>query len=134
MELWESYGRGRGRIKGLRRDRNTIGRPTVSTNLDPWGLSESQPKNINRLDLGLPQLCNRYAASSSCGSTKNWSSNCTYSCYLSVDPVLLIELLSDQWEWVSLALRLDVPGWWDTQGKSPPSMRRRRVGMEGRTV
>jgi hypothetical protein len=37
-------------------DRNSIGRQTESTNLDPWG-SQSlnhQPKNTYGLDLGLP--------------------------------------------------------------------------------
>ena len=44
-------------------DRNSTGRPTESTNLDPWGFQRlnHQPKNIHRLDLGLPthmqQMC-----------------------------------------------------------------------------
>jgi hypothetical protein len=32
------YGRVRGRTQGTKRDGNPIGRPTVSTNLDPWEL------------------------------------------------------------------------------------------------
>jgi hypothetical protein len=31
------------------RDRNSIGRPTQSTNLDPWGLSETEP-STKKLD------------------------------------------------------------------------------------
>jgi hypothetical protein len=48
---------------GPKGDKNSTGRQTESTNLDPWG-SQSlnhQPKNIHRLDLGLPvhmqQMC-----------------------------------------------------------------------------
>ena len=43
-------------MKGCKVDRNSIGRQTESTNLDPWG-SQSlnhQPKNTYGLDLGLP--------------------------------------------------------------------------------
>jgi hypothetical protein len=56
MELGNSNGRIGGRIEGSKRDRNSIGRPTKSTNLDPWSsLSlNCQPKNIHRLDLILP--------------------------------------------------------------------------------
>jgi hypothetical protein len=32
---WSSYGRIGGRIAGLKGDRNSTGRPTESTNLDP---------------------------------------------------------------------------------------------------
>lgn len=56
MELREAYGRVKRRIEGPKEYRDSTGRPTESTNLDPWG-SQSlnhQPKNIHRLDLGLP--------------------------------------------------------------------------------
>ena len=56
MELGDSYGRIGGRIVGPKVDRNSAGRPAESTNLNAWG-SQSlnhQPKNIYRLDLGLP--------------------------------------------------------------------------------
>ena len=36
MELVELYGRIRGQIAGLKGDRNSTGRPTMSTTLDPW--------------------------------------------------------------------------------------------------
>jgi hypothetical protein len=51
----ELYGRIRGRIAGPRGDRNSTGKPTESTNLDPWGSQNVnlQPKNICELDLGL---------------------------------------------------------------------------------
>jgi hypothetical protein len=42
MEHRVSYGRVRGRSKGLSRNRNFIGRLTESTNLDLWGLSETE--------------------------------------------------------------------------------------------
>ena len=39
-------------------DKNSIGRPTESTNLDPWDSQRlnHQPKSIHRLDLGFPAL------------------------------------------------------------------------------
>jgi hypothetical protein len=51
MELGHSHRRIRGRIAGPE------GRPTGSTNLDPWGSHSlyHQPKNIHGLDLGIPR-------------------------------------------------------------------------------
>jgi hypothetical protein len=43
MKVREPYGRVGGRIVGPEGDRNTTGRPTESTNLDPWELSEIEP-------------------------------------------------------------------------------------------
>ena len=37
MELRECYGRVRVRTEGPEEDRDSTGRPTESTNLDPWG-------------------------------------------------------------------------------------------------
>ena len=56
MKLVDSYVRKGGRIVGLKRDRNSTGRPTESTNLDLMGSQnlKYQPKNIYGLDLGLP--------------------------------------------------------------------------------
>ena len=42
-EVRDPYGRVRGRIEGAEGDGNPIGRPTVSTNLDPWELPETEP-------------------------------------------------------------------------------------------
>jgi hypothetical protein len=42
VELIESYGRVGGRIEEPKGDRDSIGRPIESTNLDPWGLSEAK--------------------------------------------------------------------------------------------
>jgi hypothetical protein len=39
----DSYGSVRGRIKGTEEDGNPIGRPTLSTNMDPWELPEINP-------------------------------------------------------------------------------------------
>ena len=38
-----SYEKVGGRIKDPEGNRNSTGRPTESTNLDPWGLSETEP-------------------------------------------------------------------------------------------
>jgi hypothetical protein len=48
MELGDSYGIIRGRIIGPEGDRNFTGRPTESTNLDPWGSQRlsHQPKSV----------------------------------------------------------------------------------------
>ena len=56
MELGHSYRRIGGTIVDMERDKIVTGKPTESTNLNPWG-SQSlnhQPKNIHGLDLGLP--------------------------------------------------------------------------------
>jgi hypothetical protein len=55
MELGDSYGRIGEMIAGPK-DKNSTGRPTKSTNLDPWGSQSMnhQPKNIPGLDLSLP--------------------------------------------------------------------------------
>jgi hypothetical protein len=47
-ENGDPYGRVRGRIEGAEGDGNPIGRPRVSTNLDPWSSQRQshQPKNI----------------------------------------------------------------------------------------
>ena len=42
-ELRESYRRVGRRIEGPKRDGNSTGRPTESTNLDRWGLAEIEP-------------------------------------------------------------------------------------------
>jgi hypothetical protein len=42
MELRDFDGRVGGRIEGLEGDRNSAGRPTESTNLDLWGLPETE--------------------------------------------------------------------------------------------
>ena len=56
VELGDAYGRIGGRIMGPGGDRNSTGRPTKSTNLDPWGSHSlnHQPENIHRLNPGLP--------------------------------------------------------------------------------
>jgi hypothetical protein len=56
MELGDSYGRTGGRVAAQKGDRNSTGRPTDSTNPDPWSTQNlnHQLKNIHGLDLGLP--------------------------------------------------------------------------------
>jgi len=42
-EIRDSYGRVGGRVKSPEEGRDSTGRPTDSTNLDPWELSETEP-------------------------------------------------------------------------------------------
>jgi hypothetical protein len=46
------------RTEASKEDRDFTGRPTGSTNLNPWGLleTEHQPKSKHRLDLGPPHM------------------------------------------------------------------------------
>ena len=57
MELGVSARAGR-RIAGPKGDGNSTGRPTQSTNLEPWGLSETEPptKENTWLALTAPPL------------------------------------------------------------------------------
>ena len=43
MELGESSGKVRGMTEGAEGDRDYTGSSTESTNLDPWGLLETEP-------------------------------------------------------------------------------------------
>jgi hypothetical protein len=87
MEHGDSYGRIRERIVDPKEDRNSTGRPTKSTNLDPWGsqILNHQPENIHGQNPGLPHMCNKCAACSSCGSSFGYPQ----SCYLSMEYVLI---------------------------------------------
>jgi hypothetical protein len=53
---WGVLWKNRRKIMDLERDRNTTGRPTQSTKLDPWNYKNlnHQTKNIYRLNVGLP--------------------------------------------------------------------------------
>jgi hypothetical protein len=42
MKFWKSYRRVGRKIKGPEKDRDSMGIPTESTNLDPWGLTETE--------------------------------------------------------------------------------------------
>ena len=46
------YGRVMGRIEGTEEDGNTIGRPTVPTNLDPRELPETKPPTKEHTQAG----------------------------------------------------------------------------------
>jgi hypothetical protein len=78
-EVRDSFGRVERRIEVLEGDKNSIGRPTESTNLDPWGLSETEPPTKEHTLVGLrPQnICSRHAAQFPCGSPNNWSRGCS---------------------------------------------------------
>lgn len=57
MDLGDSYARIRERTVGPEGVRNSTGSQTASTNLDSWSSQRLNhlPKNILRLDLGLPK-------------------------------------------------------------------------------
>jgi hypothetical protein len=46
----------RRRIEGAERDGNPVGKPTVSTNLDPWELPETDPPTKELTQAGLRSL------------------------------------------------------------------------------
>ena len=62
-EAWGLLWKNRIKVCGPQRDRNSTGRPTKTTNLDPWGSQNlnQQPKCINGLNSGIPshmqQMC-----------------------------------------------------------------------------
>jgi hypothetical protein len=43
LKIEESYERVRRRIEGPEEDRDSTRRPTEPTNLDPWGLPDTEP-------------------------------------------------------------------------------------------
>ena len=49
---WMSHGKAWGKIEGLEEDRDFTGRPTESTNLDSWGIPETEsPTKYNLQNL-----------------------------------------------------------------------------------
>ena len=52
MELWESGRRVGEKTKEHQKDRNSIERPTESTNVDPLGLPETETPNKNQGQAG----------------------------------------------------------------------------------
>jgi hypothetical protein len=52
MEVEDSHGRTGGQIEGTEWGGNFTGRPTVSTNLDPWELSETEPSTKECTGMG----------------------------------------------------------------------------------
>ena len=52
MDFRDSYGIVRGRIEVPEGNRNFTGRPTESINLDPWGLSETEPPTKEHTQVG----------------------------------------------------------------------------------
>ena len=55
-ELEESCGREGKRIEGTREVKDTTGKPTESTNLDPWELPETEPPTKEHTQAGLRSL------------------------------------------------------------------------------
>jgi hypothetical protein len=58
MELRNSYGIFGGRIESPEGDRKSTGRPTESTNLNSWGISETQPTTKELTQAGPRALAN----------------------------------------------------------------------------
>jgi hypothetical protein len=58
IEHGDSYERFEEKVEEPKGNRNFIGRPTESTNLDPLGSQRliHQPKSINGLDIALPPV------------------------------------------------------------------------------
>ena len=75
-------------------DRNSTGRPTESTNLDSWGSQRMshQPKNIHRLNLGLPVHMLQMCSLTFMWVLNNFSVGYPKSCCLYVGYVLLARL------------------------------------------
>ena len=67
--------------------KNTTRRPIESTNLGPWGLTETEPPTTEHTGTGprTPLHCNRREAWSSCGSPNNWNRGCLCLCWLPLD-------------------------------------------------
>jgi hypothetical protein len=61
MEIEDPYRRVRGRIEGTEGNGNPPGRPTVSTNLNPWEFPENElpTRGHTWADLRPQHLCNR---------------------------------------------------------------------------
>ena len=56
-EVRDPYRRVRGRTEGPQGDGNPTGRPTVSTNLDPWKLPETEPPTEYTVLSKAPSTC-----------------------------------------------------------------------------
>jgi hypothetical protein len=80
-------------IEGPKGDRNSTGRPTESSNLDPWSSQRTnhQPKSTHGLDLG---FCTYLADVKFClhVDPNNWNGGYLKSCCLSVGYILLAGL------------------------------------------
>ena len=88
VKVWKSCGSVRDRIEQAGGVKDTTRSAIVSTNLSPWGLTETKPpqwKSTHRLDLGSLHICSRCAVWSSCGSPYNWNWGCLWLCYLPLD-------------------------------------------------
>jgi hypothetical protein len=71
--LMEDFG---GRIKGPNGDGNPIGGPTESTNLNIWGLSETETSTKEHMVFNKTQdprhICSRYIAEPLYGPSNKW--------------------------------------------------------------
>ena len=118
MELGDSHVRAGGKTAGPEGDRNSAGRLTESTNLDPWGFQRPihQPKNIHGLDVGFPVLMQQMGSLVFMWVLNNWSGSFPSSYCLYVGYVLLSGLpcLASVEEVAPSLSRLKVAGLGDT--------------------
>lgn len=64
INVGDPYVRVCGKIEG---DGNPTGKPTVSTNLDPWEIPESEQSTKERTQAGLRRLTHMYQSTALCG-------------------------------------------------------------------
>ena len=83
-ELRESCGRLGDTSEQVRGVKDTKRRPTDSTNLGPWGLTEARPPTRERAGVNLDPLhfCKAWVAWSSCGTPDKWSRGYLSLCFL----------------------------------------------------
>jgi hypothetical protein len=83
--LWKSWG------EEHKEDRDSIGRPAESINLDPWDFQRlnHQLKRDHGLDLGTPHICSRSVTWSSCRSPRQLERGLSLSLLLPMDLVPL---------------------------------------------
>jgi hypothetical protein len=101
--LWK---RGR-RIEGARVVKDTTRRPTESTHLCPWGLTEIEsPTREYGLDLSHLHISSRCAAWSLCGPCNNWIRGYLLLYCLPLDSLPQLDcLVLPQWVKICIVLR-----------------------------
>ena len=118
-----------GRITGPKGDRNSTGRPTESTNLDPWDsqILNYQPNNIQGLHLDLPTYMQQMCSLTFMWVLKSQKRSYPQNCWLHVGGFLKLVclcLVSVGEEAPSLAEALSSQVGWIPSGL-PPTQRRK---------
>lgn len=119
MELWESCGRVRANTERPKEDRDSISRPTESTNIDPLRISENDtPKRLYRLELDSP-IHSKSVTWPSCEFPNTLSGGCPWIFCLTVYSLMgHAQLASVGEDVVSLELSWWASGVWYPQGFS----------------